>query len=365
MLLLVQCSRLEEEVAGHKCGRPCEEYTETVEAEKVRRTVWLPLVQNSRPEVLTMACWTFARTGHCHFANCRFRHDHVPDARPVDEFRPPRRPENQLFRNCFAWLEQRRGYSKEGCTKPRCHRDHRVVDMSGAAPLLDTKLTRDDHVVYLPGENPCLPEGQVPKRTTVRIFWHTGGICLGGVPLRAMGLKRSACIFVGSESGYDFEDPEGRGHRGRQEDPWSKEFYTNAHCGGCGLIQAAFLRSSIDAKHGALNLDDPARFVGQVLRGSTIRHLAIAILEAIGLAHQDAVNSFRAGGMPEGLIEVICDKGHHRSEFAAEMGALICKMLNFTVAVRRHHLRIIRGFREKADCRCWTGHCHFPELTPQ
>ena len=213
------------------------------------------------------------------------------------------------------------------------------------------------------GEDPERPEGQVPEKTKVMIFWRTGGICLGGVPLKEMGLKRSGRIFVGSESGYDFEDPEGNGHRGRQVDPYTGEKYTNQHCGGCGFIQAAFLRSSINARQGKLDLDNPAHFVKQVLTGSTIRRLAIAILIAIGKAHHDAVVSFRGGGPPEGHIEVICDKGHHRSEFTAEMGAHICKELGYTVAMRRHHLRFIRGFREKEDCRCWIGFCVLPGLS--
>lgn len=168
-------------------------------------------------------------------------------------------------------------------------------------------------------------------------------------------VKRSSLIYVGSGSVYDFEDPD-RGHHGQQKCPDTGQYYSNVHCGGCGFIQASFLRSSIKR----FDPCDPEAFIREVLDNSTIKMLAIAILKAIKRAVEQAVAQVQRRGSSSVHIEARCDKGHRRSELVAEIGAYYCELLDLSTGIRRHHLRVIPGIRDKQDCECWTGRCRFP-----
>ena len=104
VLLLVQCNRLEESTAEVRRCRPSGVWTKVEVASGVGLTVWLLLVQLGRPDVVTMACWTWMRTGRCDRPRCHFRHDNEPDARAREEHRaPPPRFENRIYRTCHAW----------------------------------------------------------------------------------------------------------------------------------------------------------------------------------------------------------------------------------------------------------------------
>ena len=194
-------------------------------------------------------------------------------------------------------------------------------------------------------------------RHRIHFVIHTGGVEYGGAPQRAPDGERIIGYYVGNGSEFDFHDPDSR--RGGEIDPVTGHLNDRKCTGHNGFLQ----RAMVDASGRVAGAVGSARSSEDWLARRVtspkepLWRLAQKILGMIKLGILLALRRYDRGDVPWADLSFDCQKGRHRSIFAADLAGGYLASYGFPVAYAYHHARVMPGLDDRGLCGCQRARC--------